>query len=96
VSWRVGAEFQEHAAVDWYLVTRSWLHAQCLCLVRITVPKPQTQDEQRRNGSENPKGRLCGFHIWKTMESPNDKKLSDGWNVARPLPVGSAGLSQRT
>jgi hypothetical protein len=26
----------------------------------------------------------------------NDKKLSDGWSVARPLPACSAGLSQRT
>jgi hypothetical protein len=29
-------------------------------------------------------------------ERANDIKLSDGWSVARPLPVCSAGLSQRT
>ena len=29
---------------------------------------------------------------WKA----NDSKLSDGFRVARPLPVGSAGLQQRT
>jgi hypothetical protein len=32
----------------------------------------------------------------RSRYSPNDKKLSDGWSVARPLPVGSAGWSQRT
>jgi hypothetical protein len=32
----------------------------------------------------------------KTSNTPNDIKLSDGWSVARPLPVCSAGLSQRT
>jgi hypothetical protein len=28
--------------------------------------------------------------------APNENKMSDGWSVARPLPVCSAGLSQRT
>jgi hypothetical protein len=51
---------------------------------------PCSNDRVCRETSHN-----ASFYI-ERVATPNDKKLSDGWSVAPPLPVCSAGLSQRT